>query len=181
MNPKQDGWQEKTDRLLAHPRCAGVKLHPQQHYWPVDEVRCSDSVFSFAHERGILVLTHTGHPGNESERFIPWANRYPHARLILAHIGNDHVSSRPDTQTEAVRSAEHGNVWTDTSSSMSIKARIIENAAERIGADRILVGTDTPLYFAAMQKARIAYAEIDDEAKQRILHDNAVGLLEGVA
>ena len=49
--------------------------------------------------------------------------------------------------------------------------------SEAIGAEKILFGTDTPLYFAAMQKARIAYAEIDDDAKQKILHDNAAALL----
>ena len=28
VNPKREDWEEKTDELLAHPRCSGVKLHP---------------------------------------------------------------------------------------------------------------------------------------------------------
>jgi len=177
VNPKRDDWETKADKLLAHQRCAGVKLHPRWHYWSVADARYSDRLFAFLHDRGTLTMTHSGNAGNEPHRFIPWANKYPNARLILAHIGNDHIDGRPDTQTNAVGMAEQGNVWTDTSSSNSIVARIIEKAVEAIGAERILFGTDTPLYFAATQKARIAYAEIDDDAKQKILHDNAAALL----
>jgi predicted TIM-barrel fold metal-dependent hydrolase len=46
-----------------------------------------------------------------------------------------------------------------------------------IGFKKMLFGTDTPLYFTAAQKARIEYAEIDDEAKRAILFDNAAMLL----
>ncbi len=35
----------------------------------------------------------------------------------------------------------------------------------------------TPLYWAAMQKARIAYARLCDADKQRILYDSAAELL----
>ena len=65
----------------------------------------------------------------------------------------------------------------DTSSINSLVGRVIEYAVEQIGADRILFGTDTPLYFAAMQKACIAYAFIPDEAKRKILYANAAELL----
>lgn len=41
-------------------------------------------------------------------------------------------------------------------------------------ADRLLLGTDTPLYHAGMQRARIETAEIPDDAKRLILHENAL-------
>ena len=49
---------------------------------------------------------------------------------------------------------------------------------EQIGADRILYGTDTPLYQSEMQRARIDHAELTDDQKKLILRDNAVKLLE---
>ena len=50
-------------------------------------------------------------------------------------------------------------------------------AVERIGSDRILFGTDTPLYWAGAQKGRIETAEIDEAAKRAILYGNAARLL----
>ena len=41
-------------------------------------------------------------------------------------------------------------------------SRLIEWAVEQVGAERLLFGTDSPLYFAASQKARIECAEMDE-------------------
>jgi predicted TIM-barrel fold metal-dependent hydrolase len=54
---------------------------------------------------------------------------------------------------------------------------VIEWAVEQIGYDRILFGSDTPLYWAGAQKGRIETAEIDDAAKRSFLYDNAAALL----
>ncbi len=56
--------------------------------------------------------------------------------------------------------------------------KLVEWAVEEIGADRILYGTDTPLYSAEMQRARIDHAEISEADKKLILRDNAVTLLD---
>ena len=177
VNPKQQGWEHATEQLLEHSRCAGVKLHPWWDKWDVDDQ--GERVFGFLQQRKVLTLTHTGHPGSEPERFVPWANRYPSLKLILAHMGNDVVDNTRDRQIKAVKKAHHGNLWVDTSSAMSITPRLIEYAVDQIGADRIVFGSDTPVYFAAMQKARIAYAEISDGAKQKILYENGAALLGG--
>ena len=55
--------------------------------------------------------------------------------------------------------------------------RLIEWAVGEIGAERLLFGTDTPLYFTAFQRARIDYAEITLEQKRCILRENAIKLL----
>jgi predicted TIM-barrel fold metal-dependent hydrolase len=65
-----------------------------------------------------------------------------------------------------------------TSSANSINSGLIEWAVSQVGAERILFGTDTPLYFVASQKARIEHAEIDQAAKRAILYDNAARLLD---
>ena len=175
VNPKLPDWQSKTDALLEHPRCAGLKLHARWNFWDIDEF--GPAVFGFAHDRKLLVSTHTGQPGTEPERFIPWADKYPDMKLILAHIGNDTVNDRRDAQIKAVQMSTQANVWADTSSSVSITSRLIEYAVQQIGPERIVFGTDAPGYFSAMQKARIAYAEISEAAKQKILYDNARQLL----
>jgi uncharacterized protein len=70
-----------------------------------------------------------------------------------------------------------GNILIDTSSARSMYSGLIEWAVNEIGADRLVFGTDTSLYFAPAQKARIEYAEIPEEARRAILFGNAAKLL----
>ena len=76
----------------------------------------------------------------------------------------------------ALARCRSGNMFVDTSSSASIGAGLIEWAVGELGAERILFGSDSPLYHIACQKARIVYADIEDAAKQAILYDNAARL-----
>ena len=168
---------EQADRLLAHPRCKGIKIHPHAHAYEIAEH--GEALFAFAGERNALVLTHSGDPGSYPEHFLPFVDAYPDVNLILAHLGNSDDGSVA-RQVDAIKAARHGNVYVDTSSARSMFSGLIEWAVEEIGPDRILFGTDTPLYWAASQKARIETAEIDDDAKAAILFRNAATLLNEV-
>ena len=94
-------------------------------------------------------------------------------KLILAHIGCGWDGDLGH-QVRAIQKSRHGNVFADTSSARSIVPGLIEWAVREIGADRVLFGTDTPLYHAAMQRARIESADLADADKRRILKENAV-------
>jgi len=76
----------------------------------------------------------------------------------------------------AAAAARHGNVWVDTAAMFAVHSGLLEWAVERLGAERILYGSDSPVFFAPMQRARVEFAEIDDAARRRILHDNAAEL-----
>ena len=56
-------------------------------------------------------------------------------------------------------------------------SRLIEWAVKQVGSERILFGTDAPVYFTASQKARIEYAEMDEAARRAVLYENAAALL----
>ena len=96
--------------------------------------------------------------------------------MILAHIGCSDTSDRT-LQVRAIQQSTQGNVYADTSSAMSITPRLIEWAVGEIGAERVLFGTDTPLYATSMQRARIDLADLDDHSKRLILRENAWSLL----
>jgi uncharacterized protein len=53
---------------------------------------------------------------------------------------------------------------------------LIEWAVREVGPERVLFGTDTPLYDTAMQRARIDQADLTDDQKRLILRDNAARL-----
>lgn len=174
IDPLRKETYAQADRLLAHPRCKGIKIHPHAHAYEISAH--GDAIFAFAAERNAVVLTHSGDPGSYPEYFLPFIDLYPEVRLILAHLGNSDDGSVA-RQVDAIKACKHGNVWVDTSSAASMMSGLIEWAVAEIGFDRILFGTDTPLYWTAIQKARIETADIDDEAKAAILYRNASILL----
>ena len=110
------------------------------------------------------------HPA-EIPQMPAFADKYPNMKLIIAHVGSEAF-------LDAALNAKHGNIYVDTSGSASHLNHIIERAVQRIGAEHILFGTDT--YSPAFQLARIAWADISDREKRRILEQNARELFPNV-
>jgi predicted TIM-barrel fold metal-dependent hydrolase len=176
INPLQPQTYDQAREMLALPHCVGIKIHPVEHQYPITEH--GEAIFKFAAEQKAVVLTHSGDEFSWPDEFIPFANAFPEVSLILAHLGNGGLASgRANLQVEAIKMIKHERVYVDTSSARSIMPRLIEWSVGEIGAERLLFGTDTPLYFTAFQRARIDYAEIPLEQKRCILRDNAIKLL----
>lgn len=174
LNPRIRETYRQVESFLTHPRCKGIKIHPTDHGYEIRDY--GDEIFEFAASHGTLIMTHSGCPGSFPEDFIYFANRYPQVSLILAHLGNS-VDGTLSRQVHVLKGTRNGNVYIDTSSAMSIYSGLIEWAVSEVGAQHLIFGTDTPLYFTACQKARIEYAEIGEGDKRAILFENAAGLL----
>jgi predicted TIM-barrel fold metal-dependent hydrolase len=174
LDPRIHESYAQVEAMLAHPHCCGIKIHPRDHNYEIRQHGAN--VFAFASARKAIVLTHSGDLGSYPEDFVDFADHDPNVTLILAHIGNSD-NGLLTRQVYAVKRAKAGNIYADTSSARSMSSGLIEWAVSEIGDDRILFGTDTPLYFTAAQKARVEYAEIDETAKAAILLGNASRLL----
>ena len=174
INPLQPETYAQAEAMLREPWCVGIKIHPEEHVYPIRDH--GNALFEFAARHRAVVLAHSGGALSVPEEFVPFANAFPEMKLILAHLGHMDVGDNTH-QVRAIQSSRHGNVFTDTSSSKSIMSGLIEWAVREIGADRILFGTDTPLYFAAMQRMRIEQAEIGEADRAKILSANARKLL----
>lgn len=164
IDPRQEQTFEQADRILRSEKCLGIKMHPLCHGY--DTADYADRIFSFANERKTVVLTHPD-PPELIERIVPFADRYPDMKLILAHLGSmEHIC--------AMEKAKHQNIYTDTSGYASITNHLLEYAVERVGAEKIFFGTDT--YASASQRGRIEFAMIRDTDKEKILRDNALAV-----
>jgi hypothetical protein len=175
IDPAKPDTYQQAEEMLALPTCVGIKIHPEEHAYPITEQ--GREIFEFAAKHRAIVLTHSGEENSLPEDFVPFANDFPEVRLILAHIGCT-IDSDVGHQVRAVQLSKHGNVFADSSSASSVISGLIEWAVGEIGAEKVLYGTDTPLYFAPMQRARIDCAEIADADKKRILRDNAMDLFQ---
>ncbi len=161
---------DQAREMLKNSRCAGIKIHPEEHGYRIREQ--GRKLFEFAASYRTIVLSHSGEANSLPEDFIPLADEFPEMRLILAHLGCGYDND-PGHQVRAIQKSRQGNVFVDTSSATGVTSGLLEWAVKEIGAERILYGTDSPLYFAPMQRARIDYAEIATEDKLRILYQNA--------
>jgi len=173
IDPKTPETYEQADEMLKRPKCVGIKIHPEEHGYPIRDH--GKEIFEFAAERRAIMLAHSSEKNSLAADFVHFANEYPEVRLIIAHLGCGWDGDLTH-QVRAIQQSRHGNLFTDTSSARSITPRLIEWGVREIGAERIFFGTDTPLYLSAMQRVRIDHAELSDREKRMILVDNATRL-----
>jgi predicted TIM-barrel fold metal-dependent hydrolase len=174
VNPLEPQTYQQAETMLQAPWCVGIKIHPEEHVYAIKDH--GRAIFEFAARHRAVVLAHSGGANSEPLAFVPFANDFPEMKLILAHLGHMDIGDHKQ-QVLAIQASRRGNVFTDTSSSKSVLSGLIEWAVREIGADRILFGTDTPLYFAAAQRMRVEQAEISQQDCRLILAENARKLL----
>ena len=174
IDPLKPRTYEQAEKMLALPHCAGIKIHPEEHGYPI--ARHGSTLFEFAQKNGATILTHSGEENSLPEDFARFCDVFSDVVLILAHLGCGYDND-PSHQVRAIQKTKSENVFVDTSSAQSLTPNLIEWAVGEIGAERILYGTDAPLYSSAMQRARIDSADIDDDSKRLILRDNALRIL----
>jgi predicted TIM-barrel fold metal-dependent hydrolase len=173
IDPTKPATYKQAEEMLQLPKCIGIKIHPEEHGYPIREQ--GETIFEFAAAHRAVVLAHSSEQLSLAANYLPFADAFPEMRLILAHIGCGWDGDLTH-QVRALERSKHGNVFADTSSARSITPGLIEWAVRTVGADRILYGTDSPLYFAPMQRARIDHADLSDDEKRLILRDNAMRL-----
>lgn len=174
VNPLELASYDTAAELLQHPRCMGIKVHPEEHLYPILEH--GEAIYEFAAKHNALIITHSGEANSLPEDFCVFANRYPEVVTITSHLGCGY-DGRCDHQVRAVEENLHTNLYTDTSSAKSMTCGLLEWAVERIGSERILFGTDSGCYFSPSQRARVDYAHITDWDKENILCRNILRLL----
>ncbi len=148
------------------------------------EITCNVSnpatapVFEIAGELGIPVLAHsvsTDHVGDREHQSDPEdvafvAERFPEVTIIMAHLTGAGVRG-----VQAIES--HDNVMVDTSG-MQPDTGIVEYAVARLGAERVIFGSDMCGRDLPVQIAQVLAADIDDDAKEKVFFRNTASLIE---
>ena len=163
----------EIERCVGGQAMAGVKL------WVARKATDPglDPIMDAAVAMDVPVLQHawlksTGNLPGESTPFdvADLARRHPRARIIMAHLNG--VGYRG---IEAVVDAP--NVVVDTSGG-DPESGMVEMAVRRLGADRVVYGSDAPIRHFGVTMNKVLGANILDSAKRAILWDNAMGLLK---
>lgn len=166
----------RLDRQLEQG-ARGVKVHPASQMIRPDHGRAME-LYRLCGERGLPVLFHCGPVGIEPR---PGRRRsqvrlyeapialHQQVTFVLGHSGALQFD-------EALALAQrYENVWLETSSqSLSNVRRLVREAPP----DRVVFGSDWPFYPQAVALAKVLLAtEEDEEARRRVLFDNAARLL----
>lgn len=101
------------------------------------------------------------------------ARRYPEARIIMAHLGGQAESALNQV-------APYPNVYTDPSGT-PIGAAEVALAAERLGPERVLFGSDLPIGCLAVNIGKILAADRSPAETAQMLGGNMAKLLAEVA
>lgn len=104
---------------------------------------------------------------------VDLARRYPEARIIMAHLGG-----QVESTMNAI--APYPNIYTDTSGT-PIGAHEVALAAERLGPERVIFGSDLPGACLASNLGKVLGAGLSPEAVDLITEGNMKRLLEEVA
>jgi len=135
-----------------------------------------DPIMEYAAENGIPVLFHafhkaTGQYPNEStgSHVANIARRHPKTKILMAHFGGNCYDGIP-----AIRDIP--NVWCDFCGSI-FAGDAVNYAAEYIGAERILFGTDMPGSYL-VNVGQVNGADLTEEQRDMIFYKNAKKLLD---
>ena len=173
IHPDADCLREDFEQLTALG-LKGVKIHPDFQRFEADSIKAF-RLYELAEACGLPILIHTGdhrYDYSNPERMVRVLRAFPGLRFIGAHLGGWSVWDRAEALLPA-----YPNFWVDTSSSFhwlgpERTLRIIR----AFGADRVLFGTDYPMW---PQKPEIDFLRslpLTEEEKEQILWKNAAAL-----
>ncbi|MGC9319108.1 MAG: amidohydrolase family protein, partial [Armatimonadota bacterium] len=166
---------EELEEALAERGFRGIKIH-------VGECRLhpyiADPVFALAGDLGAPVLMDLAGDLATARRL---ADEFPGTKLIVAHFGRYLCTDRGLIDSFIQLAENHPNVWLDASG--VVLDWTIEDAVKRIGAERVLFGTDGPhpmpdlIRYVELAIAQIEMLRISEGERQMVLGGSIAQLL----
>ena len=136
-----------------------------------------DPVMVRAGELGVPVLHHSAYntlglpiaTASTPADMADLAGRFPGVSIIMAHLGHTRVQGLTEI-------APYRNLSVDVSGSQPTRG-LLEEAVRRLGAERIVFGTDLPIRDYAGMLGKMFEAPLTDRQRRMILGQNAARLL----
>ncbi len=173
IHPDYPDLKAEIDRVIGMG-LKGIKLHPDFQRFNID---CDRAMELFGLIEGKLtVLIHMGdyrYEFSKPERLARVMDKYPKLKVIGAHFGG---WSEWDDAVDCLAGRE--NLWVDTSSSLyAFEPEHAKELIYKFGVDKVLFGTDFPMWEASGELERFNRIPLTDEEREMILHKNAEKLL----
>ena len=149
----------------------GVKLHPDIQNFKIDDYRCL-KIYELCEQDDMPILMHTGdsrYDNSNPNRLAPILKIYDGLRIVGAHMGG---YSMWDEASRAL--ADFENLYVDCSSTFPfIGAERGYEMMKRYGEDRVLFGTDYPMWQPKSELDTVFSMSMTDEQRKKLLSENA--------
>jgi len=173
VNPHEAEASEIVEKALTEWGLKGVKLNPLFNNFLPDS-KVVNPVMDVAAKHNVPVLIHSGHPPWS----LPWsferlADRYPDVTIVMAHMGHGHIVYINGALDVA---ESYPNIVVDTAG-MTMHTKIKE-AVNRLGVDRVMYGSDTPLGHPGWEIPKVKVSGLDEEQLEHVLYKNALKIYQ---
>ena len=175
LHPNSEDLRADVEHLVALG-LKGVKLHPDIQNFKVDDYRCL-KIYELCEEFGLPILMHTGdkrYDNSNPNRLIPILEIYDKLVIIGAHFGGWSIWEEASHVL-----CDIPNLYVDCSSAMPwISDEKTVEIIRRYGAERVLFGTDYPMWSPVSELDRFMTLPLTDEEKRIILGENVKKVYE---
>lgn len=165
---------QEVERMLSLG-LRGVKIHPDTQMFNMDDEKMFE-LYDFLRENDLPILIHCGdyrYDYSHPRRLKNILKQFPGLTVIGAHFGGWSVF---DLAYEYLKDE---NCYIDTSSSLfMLGERRAEELIKAYGAERVLFGTDFPMWDMESELKHIYNMNLSDDEKHLILHKNAKRILK---
>ena len=170
LHPDSPTLKEDVEELVALG-LRGVKLHHDVQQFRLDDPRCL-KIYGLLEERGLPLLLHAGdfrYDYSNANRLKPVLEAYRELTVVAAHFGGWSL-----WESAAKELAGYPNLYVDCSSSLyALSPETARDIIRAYGADRVLFGSDYPMWDPSEELARFDRISLTEEERERILWKNA--------
>ena len=148
-----------------------MKLHPDIQAFKIDDYRCL-KIYELCEQNNLPVLMHTGdyrYDFSNPNRLLPILKIYTKLTFIGAHLGGWSIWQEACDKYSGLL-----NFYVDCSSSFNyLKPETARDIIRRYGSDRVLFGTDYPMWGAKKEIEYFLSLGLDENEITSILNINA--------
>lgn len=182
-HPDDEQALEYTERMLSHPRVAGVKMHFQIQKIPPHDERLF-GLYELIIDKGKRVLLHTGN-GPSGNEFVGYAHfrrlldRFPDLPVNIPHMGCYEFSQFMELLDD------HPNIYLDTAFTfwpdLPFSFNLGKETLEK-HKDRILYGSDFPNVVLPREGEieQLLALNLSDDFYEKVFYQNGLKLLKQV-
>ncbi len=172
VHAAMDGLTDEAERLITHG-IKGIKLHPDCQRFNIDDPRLFP-VYELV-QGHIPMLIHTGDPKynySHPMRLRKVLGLFPNLEVVAAHFGG---YSMHETARELLQDT---SCVIDISSSIpSMAPGIAEKYINAYGAERVVYGSDYPMFDPVEEVERFMRLRLTDAQKEQIAYKTAERIL----
>ncbi|MGB5925920.1 MAG: amidohydrolase family protein [Dehalococcoidia bacterium] len=170
LDPRKPDFITKLEKDFEKWHFKGIKLHQVCTPFKSDGIEIND-IARFCGEKRLPLFIHLWSDG-DALKLLKLAKNYPGTDFILLHLVGVEVIVEQAKYTE--------NIHYEISPFSYIKETRLKYAIDNLGADRIMLGSDTPWDKGSLENniARIGGLNIDSTEKECLLGGNIAAILK---